>query len=874
MGAETAMCGLDCHEKLAIGCVSLCPPKKTPMKLSTLLCALALPSVALALNPKNAGPTEVEIKFKLPPPAPRSPEVAQKSFVLQEGYRIELVAAEPMIEAPVAVSFDDQGRLYVVEMRGYMRDVQGTTEDEATGRIRLLEDTDGDGRMDKATTFMDELVMPRSVMAVNGGVLVAVPPNLFFCKDTNGDGVADEKEVVTADFGVKGGQPEHMANTPVWAIDNNVWVAGYSSRFKLRGGVWMRDSGLGRGQYGLCQDDVGRLYYNYNSDLLRADLLPAEAFAKHTLLRSATSINSKLVTDQTVWPTHPTPGVNRGYDAKTLRTNGSLSKATATCGALVYRGDALPADARGQAFIPEPAGNLVKRMKLAARDGKISASNVLQQRDFLTSTDERFRPVQAADGPDGALYIVDMYRGIIQHKSFLTHYLIANIADRKLEQPYDMGRIWRIVPDKAERPKATKLPAEVAGRVAALSHDNGWVRDTAQRLLVESAPKEAVPLLTEVIRSTESKPLARLHALWTLDGMMSLTPEIQRIALKDADARVRAAAVRMATRDVLADLLPLAKDSDTLVKAHLAIKLSAWPAPDTDTALATLLAQGGARSSVILEGALTGMRGREAAFAKLLVEKTDAKRLAEVRPAIEALASLVAQTNKAQPIEDLLNLAAARPRADTIQVALLNGLSKSSSSGTKGSSTPKLVWLDAEPASLKTLETALKKHSASRNLTGVTGRIAWPGKPGAPKPPKIEPLNAEQTALFEKGRTIYTTLCGACHQPHGFGLDGLAPPLVDSEWVTGNPAVAALIVMHGIAGPIKVSGQNYNLAMPPLPHLTDEDVAAVLTYIRREWDHTASAVDTAFVTKVRDQHKGRTMMWTEAELKAAAKKKK
>jgi mono/diheme cytochrome c family protein/glucose/arabinose dehydrogenase len=836
------------------------------------LCAVACTTDALALNPKNAGPSEVEIKFELPPPAPRSPEEAQRSFVLQEGYRIELVAAEPLVEAPVAISFDDQGRLYVVEMRGYMRDVKGSTEDEATGRIRLLEDTDGDGRMDKAMTFMDELEMPRSVMAVNGGVLVAVPPQLLFCKDTNGDGVADVKEVVTADFGVKGGQPEHMANTPVWSMDNHVWAAGYNSRLKLRGGVWMKDGGLGRGQYGLCQDDVGRLYYNYNSDLLRADLLPAEAFAKHPLLRSATSINSKLVSDQSVWPIHPTPGVNRGYDAKTLRSDGSLTRATASCGALIYRGDALPPDARGNAFIPEPAGNLVKRMKLTEQEGKLTASNVLNQRDFLTSTDERFRPVQAADGPDGALYIVDMYRGIIQHKSFLTHYLIANIADRQLEQPYDMGRIWRIIPDKAKRPQRTTLPVEAEGRVTALSHDNGWVRDTAQRLLVETAPKQALPLLAELIRSSESKPLARLHALWALDGMMALTPEVLRAAIKDGDARVRAAAMRMATRDVLPELLTMTEDQDALVRAQLAIKLSAWPSPETDTALAILLGKGGARSSIILDGALTGMRGREVAFATLLVEKTNPKRQAEVLPALEALASLIAQSNKAQPIEDLLNLAALRPKADTIQVALLNGLSKSSSGSKKGSSVPKLVWLEAEPTSLKTLETALKKHSASRDLSRVTDRIAWPGKPGAPKPPEIKPLNAEQTALFEKGRTIYTSLCGACHQPHGLGLDGLAPPLVDSEWVTGDPTKAALIVMHGIAGPLQVSGQTYNLAMPPLPHLTDEDVAAVLTYIRREWEHTASAVHTAFVTKVRDRHKGRTMMWTEAELKSKTRR--
>lgn len=866
MGGQNATRAVVCHEKLGI---SLRFPR--PQMKTVCLLLLASASVPLfALNQKNAGPTEVEIKFKLPPPAPLSPEDTLKTFQIQEGFRIELVAAEPLVEAPVAISFDDQGRLYVVEMRGYMRDLKGTTENEATGRVSLLEDTDGDGKMDKSSVFLDQLVMPRSVMAVNGGALIAVPPQLLFCKDTDGDGKADVKQVVAEDFGTAGGQPEHMANTPVWAMDNSVWAAGYSSRLKFRNSVWQRDSGLGRGQYGLCQDDVGRLFYNYNSDLLRADLLPAEAFSKHPLLRNATSINSKVVKDQSVWPSHPTPGVNRGYDTKTLRPNGSLSAATATCGALIYRGDALPADCKGNAFIPEPSGNLVKRMKITEKAGVLSGDNVLKQRDFLTSTDERFRPVQAADGPDGALYIVDMYRGIIQHSSFLTHYLTANIEARKLEQPYDRGRIWRVVADKAERPKATRLPADVEGRVAALGHPNGWVRDAAQRLLVESANSEAAKPLAAVLASTESAPLAKLHALSALDGLLALTPDIQRAALKSSDARMRAAAVRMATRDVLPDLVAL-NDADTVVKAQLAIKLSSFGAPEADVALAKLLATNTAKSPLILEGALTGLRGREAAFAKVLVDNTDAKQIATVRPALEMLATLVAQTNKAQPIEDLLALAAAQPKGSAAQSALINGLSKTGD-GKKSGPAAKLVWLDKEPAVLATLKTALGKSSAARALDTVAKRVAWPGKPGAPAPPKIVPLDAAQTALFEQGRTIYTTLCGACHQPHGFGLDGLAPPLVDSEWVLGDPSVIARIVMHGVAGPIKVSGRTYNLAMPPLPHLTDEQVAAVLTYIRREWDHTASPMSTEAVTKIREQHKGRAMMWTEAELKVKTKK--
>ncbi len=501
------------------------PPPRFPspvLRSALFILASSILPIALAVHTKNAGPEKVELKFKLPPPTPLSAEEEMKTFKVEKGFRIELVASEPMIEAPVAMSFDDQGRLYVVEMRGYMHDLEGGGEKEATGRVSLLEDTDGDGRMDKATPFLDNLVMPRAVLAVNGGALIAVPPNLYFCKDTDGDGKADVKDVVATDFGTQGGQPEHMANTPVWAMDNAIWSAGYATRFKLRSGVWQKDTGLGRGQWGLCQDDFGRLYFNYNSDMLRADLLPTEAFSRNPLLRNAASINAKLAADQTLYPSHPTPGVNRGYEAKSLRADGTLPKPTGTCGALIYRGDAFPAAYRGNSFVPEPCANLVKRFTMSEQDGIVKATNTAKTTEFLTSTDERFRPVQAANGPDGALYLVDMYRGIIQHQSFLTHYLIANIKDRKLETPFNQGRIWRIVPDTKERPQ----PEKVSKDVKLLTHANGWVRDTAQRLLVESGDAATVPALKEMLGNASA--LARLHALWTLDGLAAITPDVSR----------------------------------------------------------------------------------------------------------------------------------------------------------------------------------------------------------------------------------------------------------------------------------------------------------------------------------------------------------
>ena len=829
---------------------------KTPLAVLALLVGAAS---AFALNKGNAGPTDVQLKFTLPAPAPLSPEEELKTFKLPAGFRIELVASEPMIESPVAISFDDQGRLFVVEMRSYMRDLEGTTEKDPTSRVSLLTDTDGDGRMDKASAFLDNLVMPRGVMAVKGGAFIAEPPNLFFCRDTKGTGVADEKVLIASDFGTLGGQPEHMANTPTWALDNRVYAANYGTSLKLTNGAWLKGPGLGRGQWGLTQDDAGRLFYNYNSDLLRADLLPAAAYARNPLLRDALGINNKVIKEQSVYPSHPTPGVNRGYDAKTLRADGTLAAATSTCGAVIYRGDALPTEYRGNAFIPEPSSNLVKRVLIAEKDGLLTGTNAYEEKEFLTSTDERFRPVMMANGPDGALYVVDLYRGMLQHPAFLTHYLIANIKARHLELPVTGGRIWRIVRDDQAAPRATKIPLEAGARIKLLTHANGWVRDTAQRLLVESADLSAGPALRALATDAKAPALGRLHALWTLDGLGLIDAAVVQAALHDAHPQIRAAAARLAPLDALPALVALTKESDKLVLSHLAMRLAAMNQPAADEALADLLSQHG-NIALLREAALTGVRGRETSLAKAIATRGAGS---PAQSALESLAGLIAAANKAGPFEEMLTLAASLGTNRDAQSALLRGLA-SDGNPTKGKTakpaTPKLLWLTKEPATLAALQ-------GQKTLAAVTSRLAWPGKPGAPAQPKITPLNATQTALFEKGKATFATLCAACHQPHGFGLDGLAPPLVDSDWVLGKPDVLVRIVSHGLGGPVKVSGRTWDLTMPPMPQLSDEEVAGVLTYVRREWEHTAAPVDPKFVHDTRALDAGRTNGWTADELR-------
>jgi mono/diheme cytochrome c family protein/glucose/arabinose dehydrogenase len=842
---------------------------KTPLAVLALLVGA---TSTFALNKGNAGPTDVQLKFNLPAPAPLSPEEALKSFRLPPGFRIELVASEPMIEAPVAISFDEQGRLFVVEMRGYMRDMEGTTEKEPLGRIALLTDTDGDGRMDKASAFLDNLVMPRGVMAVKGGAFVAEPPNLFFCRDTKGTGIADEKILVASDFGTFGGQPEHMANTPTWAMDNRVYAAGYGTSLKFTNGAWLKGPGLGRGQWGLSQDDAGRLFYNYNSDLLRTDLLPAAAYARNPLLRDALGINNKVIKDQSVYPSHPTPGVNRGYDTKTLRADGTLANATSTCGAGIYRGDAFPAEFSGNAFIPEPSSNLVKRVIITEKDGLLTGTNAYEEKEFLTSTDERFRPVMTATGPDGALYIVDLYRGMLQHPGFLTHYLIANIKARKLETPINQGRIWRIVRDDQAAPKTTKIPADSAARVKLLTHPNGWVRDSAQRLLVESADISAATSLRTLLADAQAPATARLHALWSLDGLASARAEDVRLALKDSDAQVRAAAVRIAPAEMLVELSAIKDEKEILVLAHLAIRLSGAHLPDADKAVAELLAAHG-DNALVREGALTGARGREVALAKAVAALGSVANLKQTGPALEGFATLISQAGKSGPFEGMLEIAASLGDRTNLRAAILRGLDQSiRDPKTKKPAPLKTIWLSAEPASLAKLKKAVTEANALKNLVSVTARLAWVGKPGAPAPPKIIALTKAQQALLEKGKVTYANLCAACHQPHGYGLDGLAPPLVDSDWVLGKPDVTARIVLHGLGGPVKVGNRIWDLSMPPMGMLSDEDIAGVLTYVRREWEHNGSPVDAKFITGIRKQYADHPNSWTADELRPPTKK--
>jgi mono/diheme cytochrome c family protein/3-methyladenine DNA glycosylase AlkC len=328
----------------------------------------------------------------------------------------------------------------------------------------------------------------------------------------------------------------------------------------------------------------------------------------------------------------------------------------------------------------------------------------------------------------------------------------------------------------------------------------------------------------------------------------------------------------VAPAEMLPELCTIKDEKEILVLAHLAIRLSGANLPDTDKAVAELLVAHG-DNALVREGALTGARGREVALTKAVAALGSVANLKQTGPVLDGFATLISQAGKAGPFEGMLEIAASLGDRTNLRAAILRGLDQSIRDPRSKKAVPlKTIWLNAEPASLTKLKKTVTDANALKNLVSVTARLAWVGKPGAPSPPKVIALTKEQQALLEKGKVTYTNLCAACHQPHGYGLDGLAPPLVDSDWVLGKPDVTARIILQGLGGPVKVGNRTWDLTMPPMGMLSDEDIAGVMTYVRREWEHNGSPVDAKFVTGIRKQYADHPNSWTADELRPPTKK--
>ena len=807
-------------------------------------------------------------RIKVPPAPILTAEEEMKTFKVAPGYRVELVASEPLVHNPIFFEFDPDGRMWVVEYQGYMRDLAGTGEGDPICRVVVLEDTDGDGRMDRSTVFLDKLVMPRSFAFVKGGVLLQEPPKLWFCEDTAGDLRCDRK-TEAGKLGLAG-NPQHTANGLRYGIDNWLHSADWPRRHQWRDGKISGEYTIQRGQFGVTFDESGRFFSCYENRALIGDEIPAEYLMRNANLQkvflrgggdsSAFGVNVNLATRaQEVFPIRVTPAVTLG--ALELRDDGRLRTYTIASGVCYYDGHQFPDDARANVFVPESGGHLVGRLVLPPGIAPQASRFYPPEQEFLASTDERFRPVNARVGPDGALYIADFYHGIIEHVIFMVPWLTKQIKERHLDEGNDLGRIWRVVAEN--RPLDRKPPhlttATGEELVKTLAHPNGWHRITAQRLLVERNDSGTVPALCGAVKS--ANPLGQLHALWTLDGIGALDLPTRLVAMDSADERVRAAAIRLCERDpspaALAAIAKRADDPSEAVRLQLALTLGAFRDPQASALLDALLARD--THPLFRTAAVSGLGGRELEFLTGRLRGGGS----DMNP---ALVSLLAQCvfEELQParIGALIELFGNLPADRTVQrSALLDVFANARPT--------KLFVLVAEPRTLTALLRDLDPKiaaSARRALSALT----WPGAeatktltPGAP------PLNAEQQRLVDAGREIYATICAACHQPHGGGSAGVAPPLAGSDWVSGPPERLARVVLHGLYGPVEISGQRWNLHMPglgALDSLTDEKIASVLSYVRRAWGNSAAPVEPALVASVRKETAGRTFPWRAEEL--------
>ncbi len=476
-----------------------------------------------------------------------SPEESKNTMHLPDGYHMELVASEPMIKEPVAIVWDGNGSMYVAEMLTYMQDADASGEQEPISRISLLEDTDNDGKMDKSTVFIDSLLLPRMLQCVGNELLVNETNtiNMYSYKDTDGDGKADEKKLVyqNENYRVNDANMEHQRSGLDWNLDNWMYVTYDPVRFRYTNGTMQADTLVSgsNGQWGVTHDNYGRLFYSR-----AGGEIPALGFQINPVYGTLDFADQYNAAFSEVWPIIATPDVQGG--PLRLRPNATLNHFTAPCGQSIFRGDQFPQDFVGDYIVCEPVARAIRRARLVNQNGKTVLENIYHQQEFISSSDMNFRPVNSATGPDGNLYIVDMHRGIIQQGNWTQpgSFLRQKIDSIGLARNVGHGRIYRVVHDGYKPgPKPNMLDEATSDLLAYLDHPNGWWRDNAQKEIINRGDKSVVPALRKIAMgehgflSKGPGHLARIHALWTLEGLGAIDKDVLITAMEDEHAQVR-----------------------------------------------------------------------------------------------------------------------------------------------------------------------------------------------------------------------------------------------------------------------------------------------------------------------------------------------
>ncbi len=706
-----------------------------------VLASLALPNAA-------TGADEPSLADELKRLLPVEPADALGTFTVQHGFSLHLVAHEPLVADPVDACFDENGRLYVAEMHGYPYSPEPRVmQPEPLGKrdaclIRLLEDTDGNGTFDRSTIFADKLNWALSVCCYDGGVFALAPPHLYYFKDTTGDGVADVREIVLSGFSRYNVQG--LANNLKWGLDNHVHGSGGTNSDteltrddKALGNPRGRNFAFdpktreveflsGGQQFGHSFDDWGNVFVCSNSNHIQHVVFPLK-YLDRTPGVSVSGVIRSIAKEGPAAPVFRTsppepwrivrtrrraadPDYRKRLPATELVATGFFTSAT---GVTIYRGDAYPEEFRGNAFIGDVGGNLVHRKTLTPDGVSFLAARADEGVEFLTSTDTWFRPVNFVNGPDGCLYIVDMYRETIEHPSSIPEDIKAHLD---LYSGDDRGRIYRLVPPGWSS-AAGLMPGALSTSelVAQLQSANSWRRETAQRLLWERQDQTAVQGLRKVL-ATSAFTTARLHALHTLDGLNALTTDDLRTALADDAATVRVHSLRLAEThaergQLLTELLKLAHDSDVAVQFQLALSVGELE----ERTAAAVLTELGVRADLdadVRRALLTSVRNGGLTLALDAMGRWPAVPSAGNEPWVRDLCQLLGSGADAGPAIALLNAFAERSvddlRTDVALEALGSGLRR------RGRSVASV--LDQPGVSAAARELVLRRYSAAADL--------------------------------------------------------------------------------------------------------------------------------------------------------------
>ncbi|MBX6311404.1 MAG: c-type cytochrome [Isosphaeraceae bacterium] len=547
----------------------------------------------------------------LPRARPLEPAEAGGSFRVLHDFRLDLLAAEPLVMDPVAAAYDEDGRLYVVEMSDYPhvdpandKPFAENTDDPPIGRVRLLIDHDGDGRFDEGRIFADKLSWPTGIAVWKRGIFVAATPDIWYLRDTDGDGRADERRRVYTGF--RKFNVQAVMNNLQWGLDHRIYGAGSSNGGLVRPvdredvapvNVLRRDfrfdpaSGRieaisGGARFGNTFDDWGNRFICDIRNPAEHVVLPARYLERNSHLPATRTLHDAAEAGDAIRLFRISPP--EPWRELRARRWAALGKAmprselvgagflTSSSGITAYRGDAYPAEYRGNLFLGEVANNLIHRMTVEPDGVTFRACRADPKAEFVASTDTWFRPVNFVNAPDGTLHVLDMYRETIEHPWSIPDDIRAQLDLRSGE---DRGRIYRLTPPGFRpRPTPRLSEATTADLVALLEHPNAWHRETAHRLLYERQDRSAAPALRRLLHMGKV-PLGRLHALWSLEGLGELSDEDLAVGLSDEAPGVREHAIRLSEprlnrqRILREKVLGLADDETIRIRFQVAFTL-------------------------------------------------------------------------------------------------------------------------------------------------------------------------------------------------------------------------------------------------------------------------------------------------------------